>query len=187
MEATGYKQAAERFDSESVRWDNQGPTIRLSNGGKAATCDPSTSISSNWKHARADRTLSAVTIEGEDEEKKKENLYEFTIQMDSLRHAEIVIGVVDPKIAPKTPFCLHGSKPKDGVYIHFFSFNAVQEGDFLTALIDLNSGSLTYARNGTRVDDIKAITIPCSGVVPVIELYGHDHPSVSLIQLPFMA
>jgi len=39
-----------------------------------------------------------VTIEGEDEE-KKENLYEFTIQMDSLRHGEIVIEVVDPKLA----------------------------------------------------------------------------------------
>jgi hypothetical protein len=172
-------QAAERFCATSASWKNGGPTITLVNDSKTARVATENVSRTNWKQLRADCILK------KSEDGQAANFFEFTVQMDSLRHNEIVMGVVDPKTAPTTPSCLHSCQPSDGVWIYFFGFDEVQEGDFLTALVDFNAMTLTFARNGTELKTIAPMKIP-EEVVPVIELYGYDRPIVSLIKAPFL-
>eukprot|EP01098_Paradermamoeba_levis_P015809 TRINITY_DN822_c0_g1_i2.p1 TRINITY_DN822_c0_g1~~TRINITY_DN822_c0_g1_i2.p1 ORF type:complete len:198 (-),score=33.63 TRINITY_DN822_c0_g1_i2:210-758(-) len=179
---TTWKQAATAFDEESAGWDNGGPTLHLMNGNTTVRVDPSGIRSSGWKQLWGAALLSKKQSSDPND---PDNKYEFTLQIDSLRHNEIVLGVVDPNLAPKTPLCLHSCRAEQGVYIHFFGFSAIKQEDFLTALIDLNNNTLSFARNGTVVSTIETITIPDT-VVPVVELYHHEKPVVSLIQLPFL-
>ncbi len=142
----------------------------MTNGDRTVEADPSRSTQTNWRQIRGDRALSAP------------GRFHFSVRADSLRHAELVLGAVDPERAPKTPYCLHSSKPADGVFIRFFSFGAVAEGDTLTALIDMDARRLTFARNGVACADVAPMELP-ERVVPVLELYGHDHPRVTLTGL----
>ena len=171
-----WQQAASAFDPVSVAWDNGGPLIRLSNNNTTASAFPEHSRRTGWKQARGNTVLQASP---------QGSRFEFTLQMDSLVHKEIVLGVVDPSSAPQTPSCLHSAKSDEGVFIHFFGFDQIAEGDFITALINLDEMKLTFARNGAMMQEIPAITIP-STVVPVVELYGHDHPSITIVPLPFL-
>ena len=178
QDLTKYKPAANLFDPDSLNWKNKGPALKFNELFTTVTADPHASEKTNWRQIRSDSVLTPKPNQPES------NLYEFSLHMDSLRHAEVVLGVVDPDTAPKTPYCLHSCKPKDGVYIKYFSFKQVAEGDVITVLIDLNASVILFARNGKIIPD-SSINIPTTirGVVPVFELYGHDYPTVSLTTL----
>lgn len=117
-------------------------------------------------------------------------LLEWTLQIDHLAHPEFFLGVVDPDRAPKTPYCLHSSKPTDGVFLHAFRLGTpLAVEDFCTLLVDVGARTaVCIAVNGFRTPDPPLVLPPdVARVVPVVELYMHGDPRMTIIPLPFLA
>src|SRR3989338_4166108 len=171
-----WKSAAACFSHESIyEWDNQGPRFGASEDRRSVWILPwddeyDDDRETNWRQVRGDQEL-IRSEEGTD------NLYKFSIRLDSLNHEELMIGTVRES-APKRPRCLHSSKPNAGVFLMHFSSHeheSLKTGQTLTMLIDLNRKIMSFSVNG-KVLKGKSMKIPNAKIYPTVELYSHEEP-----------
>merc|ERR1711879_974052 len=98
---------------------------------------------------------------------------------DAVGNREFVLGVVAPD-APQDCYCLHGLQPCNGVWIRILGFECnFKEGDAMSVRVDMNLRRATFWHNGAEckepIDDLP------SCVIPVVELYVHEFPRVTIL------
>ena len=175
-----YQPAAARFTEESLfEWDNSGPTFRATADRRTVWVAPwdedrDRDRETNWRQMRGDLELG--TAGG------PSGLFEFSIMLERLKHPELMLGVV-LETAPKQPLCLHSSKPSDGVFLFHVGFEyGLKSGDVLSLLLDLNIGVASLCKNGAVLPG-NSMSIPKQGIFPVVELYHHREPKISIVRL----
>ncbi len=99
----------------------------------------------------------------------------------------VVTSLAHPRGDCPSAACSSG--PADGVYLHPFSLGSpLAVEDFCTLLVDVRGRRVSVAVNGFPVPGSSLALLPgVTKVVPVVELYQHGDPRMTIIPLPFLA
>jgi A20-like zinc finger len=180
-----------RFSARSARFNNGGPRIFLSNGDRTAEMNEKsqeTVENTGWHQVRALPHLDSSARAGSE--------CDFVVRLGRVGNGEFVIGFVEPG-APQEVFCLHSCKPDAGVYIWYvgmdaklatgdefavrFAFGSGASSASADAGGGVGSGTATLLRGGEPAAGFKPIEGLPAVVVPVVELYAHGNPSLTIV------